>query len=83
MKDNKRIKSFNEHQENLNISDVRNTKLKNGDNVNIINVKHVGYGQENIIIIGITKHKHKNITLYEVQNDSSRFYCKKEDLEKI
>jgi hypothetical protein len=27
MKDNKHIKSFNEHQENLNISDVRSSKL--------------------------------------------------------
>jgi hypothetical protein len=26
MKDNKHIKSFNEHQENLNISDVRSSK---------------------------------------------------------
>ena len=30
MKDKRHIKSFNEHGENLNISDVRNS-LKNGD----------------------------------------------------
>jgi hypothetical protein len=81
-KDNKNTE-VNDTDKKLHISDVRNGKLKKGDNVNIINVEQVGYGQENLIIIGITKHRHKNITLYEVQNDSSRFYCKKEDLEKI
>ena len=34
MKDNKHIKSFNEHQENLNISDVMNSKINEGVEIN-------------------------------------------------
>ena len=57
--------------------------IRKGDSVNIVNKDHVGYGQKNLIITGVTKHRHKNINLYEVQNDNSRFYCQQEDLEKV
>ena len=33
MKDNKHIQSFNEHQENLNISDVRSSKNSTWDDI--------------------------------------------------
>jgi hypothetical protein len=37
-----------------------------------------------MIIIGVTKHRHDStITLYEVENKESRYYCKREQLEKI
>ena len=35
MKDNKHIQSFNEHQENLNISDVRSSKINESKNTDI------------------------------------------------
>jgi hypothetical protein len=35
MKDLKQIKRFNEHQENLNLSDVRESKIIRGDNFHL------------------------------------------------
>lgn len=56
--------------------------MKKGDTVQIVNKDHVGFGQV-VTVLKITKHRHKTIKLYEVQNENGRWYCKKEDLEPI
>ena len=54
MKDNKHIQSFNEHQENLNISDV--IELNIGDNVitNLIGIEHSPFHNVKGVVVEIT-----------------------------
>jgi hypothetical protein len=56
MKDNKHIQSFNEHQENLNISDVSDSELNIGDNVitNLIGYENSPFHKVKGVVVEIT-----------------------------
>jgi len=56
--------------------------LKKGDTVKIIDRNHVGFN-EILKIRKVTKHEHKLIILYMLENEDDRYYCGKEQLMKI
>lgn len=70
-----------------NISDFLNEnaaqKLKKGDEVEIIDPNHIDFDKK-FKILSLSKHRQDStITLYEIQNDSVRYFCKREQLKKI
>ena len=85
MKDNKHIQSFNEHQENLNISDVSDSKLQkvyvmSDENHNVVGVVS-DFENENMVKKVLHKHFGEDIEItynnmykeYEVKSLTDEF----------